>query len=74
MLLKIYEVMRTDKLRDILLFESDLNFSNEIFFLNTLMKIAESSGVLPHEQHGDRSGHMLIEVAVLKIIFFDYII
>ena len=38
------------------------------------MKRSESSGVLPQEKHGDRSGHMSINVAVLRSLFFDYVI
>ena len=74
MILKIDVVIRTYKLRDIILFEADFNFANNLYFWNKLMKIEESSGVLPQEQHFIRSGHTSIEVAVTRSLFFDYAI
>ena len=38
------------------------------------MEIVESSGVIPQEQHGVRSGNMSIEVELLISLFFDYVI
>ena len=70
--MNISGVIRTDNLRDILLFEVDLKFSNKLYFGSRLTKIVEISGVLPQEQHSGRSGHTSIEVAVLIILFFDY--
>ena len=70
--MNIEGVIATDKLRDILLFEDDLNFANKIYFVSTLMKRAEISGVLPEEHHGGRSGYTSIEVALLRSVFFDY--
>ena len=72
MLLMIYRVVITEKLRDILLFEANFNFSNKLYFGNRLMKVAESSGVLPQKQHGGISGHTSIKVALLRSLLFDY--
>ena len=46
-ILNIAGVIRTQNLRDILLFESGFNFENKLYFLSSWMKRAESSGVLP---------------------------
>ena len=74
MILNIDRVFITDKLRDILIFESNFNFSNKLYFGIMLMEIVESSGVIPQEQHGVRSGNMSIEVELLISLFFDYVI
>ena len=74
MILNIDRVFITDKLRDILIFESNFNFSNKLYFGIMLMEIAESSGFIPQEQHGVRSGNMPIEVELLISLFFDYVI
>ena len=73
-ILKIAESIRTYKLRTILLLEYYSNFSDKIYFGSILMKGVENSGFLPQEQHGGRSEHTLIQVAVLRSIFFEYII
>ena len=57
MLLMIYRVVITEKLRDILLFEANFNFLNKLYFVISLMKIAGNSGVLPQAQHVGRSGY-----------------
>ena len=49
MVLNISGVIRTDKLRTILLFKAHLNFSNKLYFGSKLTKRAESSGILPQE-------------------------
>ena len=36
-------------------------------------KIEKSSGVIPQEQHGGRSGDASIKVAVLRRLLFDYV-
>ena len=73
MILKISGVIRTYKLRAVLLFEDDFNFANKFYFGIRYTKRAESSGVIPQVQHGDISEHKSIEVALLRSIFFDYI-
>ena len=45
--LKLSGAIRTDKLRDILLFEADLNFANKLYFGMRLMKREDRSVVLP---------------------------
>ena len=70
MILNIYSLIIKFKLRDIFLFESELRFSNKLYFWITLMKRAESSGVMPHGKHDGRSGHTSIEVELLRSIFF----
>ena len=42
MILNISYVIITDKLRDIILFESEFNFENKLYFWSRLLKIAES--------------------------------
>ena len=37
------------------------------------MKRAESSGVIPQEQHSGISANMSIEVAVIVVLLFEYI-
>ena len=74
MILNIDRVIIADKLRDIPIFESNFNFSNKLYFGIMLMEIVESSGVIPQEQHGVRSGNMPIEVELLISLFFDYVI
>ena len=71
MVLNIYGVVITDKIRAILLFESDINFSNKLYFGSRLIKRANISGILPLEQRGVRSGHTSIEVAVLRSLVSD---
>ena len=61
MILNIGGVIRTYKLRFVLLFESDFNFANNVYFGSRLMKISESLGVLPQGKYGGSSGHNLIE-------------
>ena len=57
MILNISVVNITYNLRAILLFESDFNFLNKLYFVISLMKIAGNSGVLPQAQHVGRSGY-----------------
>ena len=49
MFLNISSVIRSENLRDILLFEADFKFSNELYFVRRLMKREEISGYLPRE-------------------------
>ena len=37
------------------------------------MKTEESSGVLPQDKHGGHTGHVSIELAVLRSLIFDHI-
>ena len=66
---KIVGVIVSDNLRYIILFKSDLKFSNKIYFGIKLIKTAESSGILPQEQHGSRSVHTPINVSYSKACY-----
>ena len=69
MFLDVYGVIRTDKVIVILPFGASLNFSNYLYFGSMFKKRAEISGFLPQEEHGGRSVHTSIEVAVLRSLF-----
>ena len=71
--MKVSGVIITYKLIAILLFESDIKFSNQLYFGIRLIKRAEGSGVLPQEQHSGRSGHTPIEVALIRSIFIEFV-
>ena len=74
MLLKVDGLVITDKLGAILIFEADFNFQHNSYFGISWTKGVESSGVLPQKEHGGRSVHTSIEVAVIRSLFFDYVI
>ena len=59
-LLNIYGLIRTDKLRAILLFEADFNIANKFYFGSRLMKRAKRLVALTQEQHSGRSVHTSI--------------
>ena len=61
-ILKISDVIRTDNLGDIPLFEAEFNFANKTYFISRIMKRAESSVLIPQEQHRVRSVHTPIDV------------
>ena len=71
--LKIVGVIRTGKLRDIVIFEDNLNFSNKLYFGIRLMEREEISGVILQEQHGGRLVHTSMYVAPLRDMLFDYV-
>ena len=74
MIFNIFGVIIIDNFRYILLFQAKFNFSNMIYFESRLTKISERSEVLPYEQRRDRLWHTPIEVVVIIIIFFEYVI
>ena len=71
--LKIAGVIRKDKIRDILLFEADFNFSNKLYFGKRLTKRAQNTGVPPQEKNDISLGHMSIELAVIRSLLCDYV-
>ena len=73
MILNIGGIIRTYNLISILLFESEFKFANKLCFVIRLTKRVESSGVLPQEQHNGRLVHTSIEVEVLRVLFFEYV-
>ena len=74
MILNISCVIISYNLRAILIFEADFNLENKLYLGGGLMKRAEILGVLTQKQHGDRSVHKSIKLAVIRILFFNYII
>ena len=74
MILNIDDLFRTYNIRSIILFEDDFNFAHKLYFSSKLMKILETSGVLPQEQHGVRSVQELIDMGVLRSLLFNCVI
>ena len=73
MFLKFSDVIRTENIIDILMFEVDSNFADNIYLNSRLMKRSKGSGVLTQEEHGGILGHIPIEIVVFRILFFDYV-
>ena len=73
MLLNISGVIGADNLSAVIIYGADFNFANKLYFGSRLMKRAESSGVLPQEQHRRISKQMSTEVVVLKFLLFEYV-
>ena len=61
---------RIHRLRTILLYEADYNFSNKILGLR-MMKHAEDNNVLAPKQYGSRKHKTAIECALNKRLIFD---
>ena len=61
---------RVDRLRTILLYESDFNFNNSMMGRN-MMKSAEQSDTIAREQYGSRQGMNAIQCALNKRLLFD---
>ena len=63
-------VNNVEKLRIILLFNSEFNFSNGITG-RQIMKTGEEHSIIAREQYGSRKGHTAIEQALNKRLTFD---
>ena len=73
MLEKSPGIIKTDKLRAILLMEADFNFANRLYFGRKLCDVAEAAKILPPDQFGSRKEHSAKEVAICRALFLDIV-
>ena len=57
MIFNVVGVMKTDNIRDIILFEAYSNFTKNIYFGIWIIKLVEVAGVFPQGYHGFSSVH-----------------